>query len=277
MRCQYRFKEGDKKVLSGEVKVGDQCAGLRASEKSHGLCGGHLRQYNRLNDPEYNRKIYEKQKISLKKSRDKAKQTNKEIVENSREILGEQTYGILKRMAAPKEIDLVREYLILKNLKQDPTQENYAEKYAFALWLNAPEQSRTPKDLAEVAKILGVTDFTLGVWRRSADIVRITTEDTKQTALRDYNYVWEKVMEGVARGDKGFSDMALKHIKELLAANDVGGKAADLPQHLKEEAAKICEASAISRATGVVSKAQKATNYDALMAGDIKPNGETIQ
>ena len=277
MRCQYRYKEGDKSVISGKYKVGDQCESLRTSERSHYLCGGHLRQYNKINDPEYNQKIAAKQKVTLKKSREKAQKTNAAIVEHQQEKLSDNTKDILSVMNKNAFIDLEKEYLILKNLKQDPTQENYSEKYAFALWLNAPETKRTPQTIEEVAGILGVAPYTLSQWRRSPEIVRIINNDTKQVALRMYPWVLEKLFEGVGRGDKGFTDIALKHIKEIESTTDTGKKNFNLPDHLKKEAAEICNDGTGHRAMGVVDKAQKVANFDALMAGTVKPEGETVQ
>ncbi len=276
-QCSYIYAEGDTAVKSGKYKVGDRCGSLRASEKTHWLCGGHLRQWNKINDPEYNQRIAANQKISLKKSREKAQETNKVIVENSKEKLGEQTTSILGVLNKNANIDLEKEYLILKNLKQDPTQENYSEKYAFALWLNAPETCRTPKTIEEVAGVLGVAPYTLSQWRRSPEIVRIINNDTKQVALRMYPWVLEKLFEGVGRGDKGFTDIALKHIKEIEAATETGKQNFNLSDKLKEEAARIANNGTGQRAMGVVDKAQKVVNFDALMAGSVKPEGETVQ
>jgi hypothetical protein len=276
--CRYIYIDGDKAVIDGRAKVGDRCTcPAQVSEKSHWLCGGHLKQWNKLNNPDVNAETLAKQKATLQATRKRALDKNKEIVENSTEILGEATVGVLKQMNRNKEVDLAKEYLILKNLKQDPTQENYAEKYAFALWLNAPDTLRTPKTIEEAAQILGVSVFTVTVWRRSPEIIRIVNNDTKLTALRDYNYVWEKIMEGVARGDKGFADIALKHIKEIDAANSTVGKAFNLPSELKEEAARICNDGTANRATGVTDKIKKVAVYDGLTNGDIKPSGEIAQ
>jgi hypothetical protein len=276
-QCTYIYGPGDASVKSGKYKVGDRCASLRASEKTHWLCGGHLKQYNRINDPEYNRKAAEKQKVTLKKSREKAKKTNQVIVDNIQEKLDGQTASILGVLNKNANIDLEKEYLILKNLKQDPTQENYSEKYAFALWLNAPETCRTPKTIEEVAGILGVAPYTLSQWRRSPEIVRIINNDTKQVALRMYPWVLEKLFEGVGRGDKGFTDIALKHIKEIEAATETGKQNFNLSDKLKEEAARIANDGTGQRAMGVVDKAQKVVNFDALIAGRVKPEGETVQ
>jgi predicted transcriptional regulator len=277
MRCQYRFKEGDKRVKSGQFKVGDQCTSLRASERSHRFCGGHLKQWNKLNNPEGNKPGIEKAKATSRASRNKIIQANKEIVENSQKELGEQTMGIINILNKNKSIDLAHEYQILKNLKQDPTQEHYAEKYAFALWLNAPEPLRTPKTPEEVCAILGVGTSTLTMWRRSPEIVRIINNDTKQMYLNMYPWLLEKLCEGVARGDKGFTDIAFKHMKEVEVECGSGGKSFNIPDKLKEEAKRINDDGTDNRARGIVDKAKKVANYTALVNGDVKPDGEMVQ
>jgi len=145
------------------------------------------------------------------------------------------------------------------------------------MWLNTPDPQRSPKTDAEAAEILGVSTYTLATWRRSPELTRIINSDTKQIALRCYPYVWEKVMEGVGRGDKGYADLALKHIKEIEAAVASGPKFPTLPQNLLDESKKICDDGTANRATGITDKVTKAAVYGGLVDGDIKPGGETVQ
>jgi hypothetical protein len=275
-RCVYIYQAGDKKVLRGEYKIGDQCnATARNAEKTNSLCGGHFRKWNKINNPQVNAEIASKQSESLRASRRAVEQKNKDIVENSNNILTETAQEILQVLGKNEKYDLVYEYSLLKRLNANPQQESYSEKFAFAMWLNTPEHSRTPKTIEEVPDILGVQLVTLSLWRRSPELVRIMNNKARESFCRAYGYITEKLLERVAGGSEKAMDVGLKHIKEIEAEIGANSRSTPAAPKLLDEAKKINE-SGIDRFVGVANQVKKIANYDALINGNVKPN-DTVQ
>ena len=257
-------------MVLGRAKVGDKCPSKRASARSHWFCGGHLRQWNMENDPERVRRENAKGSETRKTIGCKFKQKNREIVARSREILGKETMSILKEMGLQEEFDLEQEYVLLKNINPDPTKERYAEKMAYFMYLATPEPMRRPQEIGEVCKILGVVQGTLAQWRRSPECIRAVNENVRDVASRSYRFVWEKLMEGVSRGDVRSMDIALKHIKEQDAKRPVNNDKLNVSDALKQRAAEICNENGDPQLRGVADKAKKAAVYDGMISGGAK-------
>jgi len=272
------YRPGDKKVKKGEYKVGDQCfATARAVEKTHGFCGGHFKKWNKENDPEANVASGKKRSATSQKKRQEVVEKNREIVENSNNTLNEKTKEILGVLGKNEKYDLIYEYSLMKSLNIDPQKEKYAEKFAFALWLNTPEAMRMPKTMEEAAEILGVVMVTLAMWRRSPEITRIINDKARESHCRSYPYIFEKLLEQVALGSERAMDIGLKHIKELEA--EMAGNKSKLPnisEKLIEEARRSTEGTSSDRLTGVANIVKKVVIYDSMIAGNIKPN-DTVQ
>lgn len=278
VRCKYIFEAGDKQVMDGKKQIGEQCSSLiYPTENNMGFCGGHLKKYNRIHNPEKNAEIGRKQSDTARANRLNAIHKNKEIVDNCNDTLSEKTKEIMRVLGKQEKYDLISEYSTIKVLNPSPLSEKYAEKFAFAMWMNTPEMSRTPKTVEEVAPILGVSVSTLALWRRSPELVKIVNDKATEAAIACYPYVWEKLMERVHDGSERAMVDALKHIKELITERGGKPKPLDLSPSLLDEARKINETGSPIKVIGVTDKAKKADIYDALVNGDIKPTNETVQ
>ena len=274
--CTYIYKETDKKVIAGKVKTGDQCGCCRATESTRWLCGGHYTKWLSENEPEKLAEARKKQRESLTKYHKKLRDRNKEIFENRQTEISGETKEIVDAIGLGVEFDLAQEYAIYKQLNIDPTMEHYDEKFAFAMWLNTPEPKRTPKNIKDVPGILGVSEVTLQLWRRSPELSRIMTSKTREIVSTSYKLVWEKLMERVKAGDPRCFDIALKHIKEVLAVDENKSKFPPLPQEVLDQSKKICADGTANMLKGVSNQATKTAAYDALLNGNVKPD-ETVQ
>ena len=270
-RCVYIYQSGDKKVISGKYKIGDQCIRKSVGDETHGFCFGHFKKWSKINDPEANSKLSDKQKATMLRHNKKREEKNKELNIEGREKLGAETQGILDAMGLNDEFDLLKEYTICKTLNSNPTQEKFAEKFAFAMWLNTAEALRTPKTLEDVHNILGVTDFTISLWKRSPEINRMINDKTREIVSKSYKYVWYKVLEGVDRGDPKSKEIALKHIKEVEDKKEQKNIFPDIPKHLVEQATGTT-----GKLDNVANQVLKVAVYDSLITGNVKPN-DTVQ
>jgi len=275
-RCAYIYVEGDELVLSGKYKVGEQCvATSRNVEAMRGFCGGHFRKWNKENDPEVIKAISAKQGESLRKSRDKAREKNKEIVENSENNLNDIDKEVLQVLGKNEKCDLVHEYSFLKRLNSNPQSESYAEKFAFAMWLNTPEVSRTPETMDEVAQILGVSVYSLSLWRRSPELVRIFNNKAKQSFIGSLPWVHSKLLKRVATGSEKAMDVSIKIIKEYEVEIGETAKKEKVEPKLLDEARKINEGGEANKFIGVANQVKKVAAYDMLVNGNVKPNDVT--
>ena len=270
-RCQYKYVAGDKPVISGKYQIGDQCTRTSVGDETHGFCFGHFKKWNKVNDPEANSKLSAKQKETMRRHNKKRDKKNKEINDEAKEKLVQEAQGILDAMGLNDEYDLLKEYTICKALNANPTQEKFAEKFAFAMWLDTAQALRTPKTLEEICVILNVGMFTLSLWKRSPEINRMINDKTREVVSKSYKYVWYKVLEGVDLGDPRSKDIALKHIKEVMDKKEQKNTFPDIPQHLVEQAT-----GATGKLDNVANQVLKAAAYDSLVTGNVKPN-DTVQ
>jgi hypothetical protein len=275
-QCAHIFQVGDPKVKDGTRKEGERCTGMYASEKTHGLCGGHYRAWCSKNEPETNRAHTEKQKQTMLAHNKKVKEKNNEVITNIEEKLSETSKEILRVMGKNESYDLEYEYSLLRCLNPRPEIENYTEKFAFALWLNTPEPKRTPKTVDEAAQILGFNILTLTLWRRSPELVNIYNVKAKESVLRCYPYLIEKALENVSRGNERSLDIMLKHVKELENEKKDKSKFPLLPKDLIEESKVVMADGNTGMLRGVANAVNKTAQLNSLLNGDIKPN-ETVQ
>jgi hypothetical protein len=275
-QCTKILDTGDPKVKDGTRKEGERCTGMYASEKTHGLCGGHYRAWCSKNEPETNRVHTEKQKQTMLAHNRKVKEKHTEIIENSEAELSKDAKEILPAMKKTEPYDLVKEYALLRQLNVRPEIENYTEKFAFALWLKTPESYRTPETMEEVAGILGFSVLTLSLWRRSPELTKIFNMNARESALSCYPLVWERLMEAVNRGSERAMDLALKHLKELESAKAEKSTFPKLSQELVDEAKTITADGNTGMLRGVANAVNKTAQLNNLLNGDIKPN-ETVQ
>ncbi len=270
-RCAYIYGVGDKKVIVGKYQVGEQCRRVTATDETQGFCFGHFKKWNKVNDPAANSKLSDKQKATMLRHNKKREQKNKDIIQEETNKLSEDAQEILHVMKADKEYDLAKEYNMCKLLNINPTQEKFAEKFSFAMWLDTAEALRTPKELEEVCVILNVGIFTLNLWKRSPEIARIINDRVREIACGSLKYVWEKVLEGVSLGDNKCKDMAMRYIEKLEERKEQKNTFPDIPRHLVEEATGTT-----GKLDNVANQALKVAVYDALVSGNIKPN-DTVQ
>lgn len=275
-RCAYIYAAGDKGVLSGKYKIGDRCvAYCRNVEKLSGFCYGHFKKWNMANNPEVNAAAGRLQSESLRARKKKAVEKNKEIVENANEVLNDIDKEILAVLGKTETCDLVYEYSLARAHNINPQTEKYAEKFAFAMWLNTPESKRTPKTIEEAAEILGVAIVTLALWRRSPELVRIFNSKAKQSFMGTLPWVHQKLLKRVYDGSEKAMDVSIKIIKEYESESGQNSKPLPTSPEMLNEAMKINEGSDVSRLTGVANQVKKVVNYNAMLNGNVKPNDVT--
>jgi hypothetical protein len=271
-RCAYIYAAGDKLVLKGKYQVGEQCvAQCRNVELTQGFCYGHFKNWNKKNNPDVNAKAGRKQSDSLRASAQKARDRNREIVDSLNDNLTDIDREVLQVLGKNETCDLVHDYSVLKVLNPGPQSESYAEKFAFAIWLNTPESKRTPTTIEEVPEILGVSIYTLSLWRKSPELVRIFNNKAKQSFVGALPWIHSKLLNRVAGGSEKAMDVSIKIIKEYEVEMGANVKQAKVDPLLLDEAKKINEGDA-GRFFGVANQAKKAANYDLLVSGDVKPN-----
>jgi hypothetical protein len=272
-RCAYIYATGDKLVLSGKYKVGEQCvAQCRNVELTQGFCYGHFKKWNKENNPDVNAKAGRKQSDSLRASAQKARDRNREIVDNLNDNLTDIDQEVLQVLGKNEKCDLIYEYSILKRLNPNPQSESYAEKFAFAIWLNTPESKRTPTTIEEVPEILGVSIYSLNSWRRSPELVRIFNNKAKQSFVGSLPWIHDKLLKRVAGGSEKAMDVSIKIIKEYETEMGAKTKTAQVGQKLLDEAKTINETSGTDRFVGVANQVKKVAAYDMLVNGNVKPN-----
>jgi hypothetical protein len=271
IRCQYIYVAGDKKVISGKYKIGDQCTRTSVGDKTHGFCFGHFKKWNKINNPKANSKLSAKQKATMLRHNKKRELKNKDTNAESQGKLDAEAQKLVDVMGLSEEYDLLTEYTICRALNANPTQETFAEKFSFAMWLDTAKDKRTPDTLEEVAKILGVSIMTIHLWKRSPEINRMINDKTREVVSKSYKYVWFKVLEGVSQGDTRSKDIALKHIKEVEDKKEVKNTFPDLPRDVVEQATGTT-----GKLDNVANQALKIAAYDSLLNGNVKPN-DTVQ
>lgn len=274
MNCPYIFRETDKPVQEGKRQIGEVCNSFSGKRSYGGHCFPHAAHLGLVPQDVMDKKA-EKARESHRKKMARISEHSKETLEKSSNDLSDTTKEILSVMGKNDPYDLAYEYALLKKLNPEPQNEAYAEKFAFAMWLNTPESVRTPKTLAEAAPILGVVETTLALWRRSPELVRIFNNKAKETACRSYPYIIEKALERVAIGSERAMEILLKHIKEIQADNEPKSKIPMLSPALLAEAKDINADGRPNKIEFVANHAIKAAQYDALTDGNIKV--ETVQ
>lgn len=270
MKCPYIFKAEDKPVKDGKRQIGEVCNSFSGKKAYGGYCFPHAFHLG-LVPQEVIDKRSERMRETHRKKVARATARSKEVLEKSSDSFTETTRKILDVLGKNESYDLGYEYALLKRLNPEPQNEAYAEKFAFAMWLNTPESVRTPKTLPEAAQILGVVEITLALWRRSPELVRIFNSKARETACRSYPYIIEKALERVATGSERAMEILLKHIKEIQADNEPKSKIMPLPAGMLDEAKRINSDNNIQKVDGVANHATKAAAYDALTEGNIKP------
>jgi hypothetical protein len=274
MRCPYQFKAEDKPVQDGRRQIGEVCNAPSGKKSYGGNCFPHAVHLGLVPQDVIDKKN-EKLRETHRKKMARISARSKENLEKSSDNLSETTKEILGVMGKNDPYDLSYEYALLKQLNPEPQNEKYAEKFAFAMWLNTPESVREPKSLLEAATILGVAEPTLALWRRSPELVRIFNNKAKETACRSYPYIIEKALERVAVGSERAMDILLKHIKEIQADTEPKSKIPLLSAALIAEAKNINEDGKTSKIEGVANHTLKAAQYDALTDGAVKV--DTVQ
>jgi len=274
MLCPYKFVAEDKPVQEGKRQIGEVCGSFSGKKAYGGMCFPHASHLGLVPQDVLDKKAAAFRETHRKKMARITKFT-KDNLEKSSEDLSDTTKEILSVMGKNDPYDLSYEYALLKKLNPEPQNEAYAEKFAFAMWLNTPESVRTPKTLAEAAPILGVVETTLALWRRSPELVRIFNNKAKETACRSYPYIIEKALERVAVGSERAMEILLKHIKEIQADSEPKSRIMPLPAGMLDEAIKINTDSKSNKIEGVTNQTIKAAQYDALTDGNIKV--ETVQ
>ena len=270
-RCQYKYVAGDGPVLSGKYQIGDQCTRKSVGKENHGLCFGHFKKWNKINDPAANKKLTAKQKETMLRHNKKREQKNKEIMSEEAEAMSKEALEVLHVMKADKEFDLAEEYVYCKALNLRPDQEKFVEKFVFALWLDTAAKLRIPKTFDEVCEILNVSIYTLNLWKRSPEIARMINEHVEGIVRGSLKWVISKVLLGVALGDQKSRDSMLKYIERIEEKTESKNKFPDLPKHLVKEAAD-----AKGKLDNVANQVLKAAAYDSLTTGNVKPN-DTVQ
>lgn len=274
MRCPYQFKAEDKPVQDGRRQIGEVCAAYSGKKEYGGHCFPHAVHLGLVPQDVIEKKNAKLRETHRKKMENVSKFA-KANLEKSSNDLSDTTKEILNVMGKNEAYDLSYEYALLKRLNPEPQNEAYAEKFAFAMWLNTPESARTPKTLLEAAQILGVMETTLALWRRSPELVRIFNNKAKETACRSYPYIIEKALERVSSGSERAMEILLKHIKEIQAESEPKARIMPMPAALLDEAKAINADGRPNKIEGVANHATKAVQYDSLLNGDVK--ADTVQ
>lgn len=273
MLCEYIYKEGDEPVVKGIAKIGSRCGSGQAKPETRNLCYGHYQSWLRKNDPDKLKPVTAKRQATIAKMQAEGINKNAEIIKEA--ATPGNKYGIdndiLEEMGLSGPVDLEIEYAHYKMLGIGEGQENYEEKMAFARWLSVPETERTPTDIKEAAKILGVTVFVLECWRRSPEIIKFKNRNVETVIDNSFRMVFYEVLKGVKRGDPRYVKIYME-MKANISDNKKDDKLPKLPDNIIEMANKHAENGGERKLTGTLADMEKATIFEQARDGNLQPN-----
>lgn len=283
MKCKYLYRTGDKLVILGKKTIGEDCRSNGATDENGGYCPGHARQMDTMSAEKVaasNRKGKALHTKYRQKRRDKKAEIGKEIID----LCKTGTDGRLKlspdvldAMGLTSQCDLEYEYKAFMALNPNPGVENWNEKMAFARWLETPAHLRVPKDMGEAAAILGVSFRALAMWKTSPDIINFINADMESRMGGLYKLAIYAMGEGIVRGDKGFTEVFIKHYNDKKETNKGRGKVLEnVPKEMQKEADEY-GALIKQQNMGAARKSEKTLLNDNYFGNTLKPGSETEQ
>ena len=287
-KCAWIYSEGDKLVKSGARQVGDQCNSDRATEATKGYCHGHYLSWCKVNNPERLRMREAKEKATRQMKQQEATETKAAMMETIKRQdtvnpapVAKNPYGIdegvLKAMGLLDKCNVEEEYALYKQLNLDAKQENYDEKMAYFRWQSTPEPWRTPATHGEVAKILGVSTFTLRQWQKSLEYEAFEKRDIERIVEKLKRPILYKVAEAAYRGDKGMTEIFNKYyVKKTDEKNEDNKRFPQISPEQVEEANKRAAEVGKERLQQMPMKLEKTHIMSAARDGCLSPNPEDI-
>lgn len=284
MGCKYIFQEGDEAVTKGIVKVGDACGNANYTKEyeiydketpdvkyKKVLCRGHYNSWRAsVNKSDFKDEVAKRQETVSNQKEAAVERHDKIVTESGK---NPSKFGIspeiLDAMGLKEQRSLEDELALYKALNLGEGQENYDEKMAYARWLSTPEPHRKPRTIDEVAQILGVTKFTLEMWRRSPEIVKFKARNAEMMLENAYQFVAYKALEGCARGDARFFEVYRKMRADVIDKAPKS-KFPDLPEHLLKLAESRHEESGRKKFDSSLKEAERNAVFGSVRDGDIK-------
>jgi hypothetical protein len=270
-RCTYIYKAGDDAVVSGKCAIGDQCGSMYGSEERNGLCYGHWNQWRAEHDREGLEADKKKREATLAAHKQEAAEKHDNLITEVDK--NPQKFGIndtiISAMGLNEPCDLENELALYKALNLGEGQENYDEKMAFARWLSTPETKRKPRDIAEAAKILGVSRQTVEIWRRSPDMARLKARNAEAILENAYNLVVYKVLEGADRLDPRYIKLYNEMRKDVVDKSPKS-RFPQLPDGLVKQAEGRNKEEGRAQLHGAANDIEKAAVFSAVRDGNVE-------
>ena len=255
--CNYLFREGDKPVVNGVVKVGDRCRvmSVKKGEAAGKYCYGHAMSLGLIPQSEKDeaaRRRKETNRNMTTEDRKRGKR-NRSFDDTNTEAKGKNKkidykpdessmvdIEILEYLGVNQEYDATKDYNIQRELNEHPETEDYAKKICLARWMEAKKGHRNPEIIEELAGILEVSVFTLSNWRHSRFVTELLADDIRHRATKMEQFVVYHLGVAIKKGDL----KAVELYQKYYAAKPVekeNTKAPRLPKDLEEEARKHFE------------------------------------
>ena len=179
-QCKYIYRSDDKDVIEGKYREGDRCKSNYAPpDKDHpykGHCAGHAKTLARRGELTLPEKLKEDRKGK-----------GRAIVEAGSKIaVKKDANSFLTELARLTEngFDAIEAYEKVKKINPYPTERSGAEKYLFAMWLLAAQDSRRPQTQSEFSTLTGVSMTQLELWRVGDELLDFFDDHRKSFMQR---------------------------------------------------------------------------------------------
>jgi len=217
MQCKYTYGRQHKDVKAGLAALGSLCKADATDER--GFCYNHLEEQGLLSQEELAKRQADKERASL----------NRRVSARDSKVSAKGEDG-RDGAYAPHILKAIKEFLTIPdfNLKEffyqiggigiGVTDITYKRKFAYAHWLLADPETRSPSDHQGVAEILGVKEgyvSELSRGNRMEMFIRKAREEIVLNRGEPAYFAW--MVDGVNVGDKD-AIKAYEKLRERRAA-----------------------------------------------------------
>lgn len=257
MSCLYVFKEGDKPVVKGIVKVGDQCrvGPVSKGEAAGKYCYGHAMSMGLVPQSEKDEAARRRRETNRNMTTEDRKRgrRNRAFDDTNNEAKGKSKKDdykpdessmvdveILDYLGVNQDYDATKDYGIQKELNEHPETDDYAKKICLARWMEAKKGHRIPENIEDLAVILDVSVFTLGNWRHSRFVTELLADDIRHRATKMEQFVVYHLGVAIKKGDLKAVELYQKYYAAKPVEKETT-KSPRLPKDLQDEAEKHFE------------------------------------
>ena len=205
IQCQYRYREGDKKVKEGSYRAGDQCRGFCDSGKKYlGYCYYHFQALYKRGEL----KLEGALRAEMEAKMDRLKINRAQGIKNrGKDKINTGTkatkYLYYLGKLAGEGFDAVGAYESLKEVNPLPLEVDGCEKYLFALWLASPISSRKPENIAGFADLVGISVNKLRRWQYSDFICELYEKQRKRFMAQQGHVADLVLLSKLVAGEQG--------------------------------------------------------------------------